>query len=721
MLKNENASNRMFRSLAWLMLLAALVYLVVRHLGVVGNIVMVMLGFGAVVLIHEFGHFIIAKLSGIKVEAFSLFMPPTLVGLQRTAAGIRVRFFPAFSSKEEEPPEQEDKGFVLGKRGKASDTEYRLGLIPFGGYVKLLGQDDVGPVRQNSDPRSFANKPVRVRIPVIAAGVTFNAISAAIIFMVVFLIGIRLPPPVVGEVEPNSPAAKAGLKSGDEIVVIDGQSDDLDFSNIQLSAALSGRDERVPMTVRRRDGSEEQIFMVAQKSPDSPIKRFGIAPAASLTIAKLVPPDAAILKKQMGLEPGDQIVAVDGKPVERYWQFADALKRVWTLKIPVTVRRGTELVPAELPREVAPLAGQSESDLSNVYSMVPRLQIASVLSPPPPSLGQKVLRALRLGGMSGRQEDVNNAAKLQPGDIILAIGAVEDPTYEELRKITSESENKPLQIDLLRADSNGLERSVTVTVTPRRDPAGGKRVLIGFVPALDTAHPVVADTVSTPGGPPKLDIPRGARITAVNGQPVANYYDIIREIRRADAQPVALEYRKDGTAEGGVTLPPSVAQMPVRFDSQTADLVPFQPLERLYQARSVPHALTMGYRRTVMFIAQTYVTLQRLLSGLLSPKLLMGPVGIMVASYQIVSEQSTVYYAYFLGLISASIAVLNLLPMPPFDGGLIVLMLIEKVKGSALSEKTQSVLATTGWVLVLALLLYVTVFADLVRVFSSQT
>jgi regulator of sigma E protease len=122
----------------------------------------------------------------------------------------------------------------------------------------------------------------------------------------------------------------------------------------------------------------------------------------------------------------------------------------------------------------------------------------------------------------------------------------------------------------------------------------------------------------------------------------------------------------------------------------------------------------MGYHRTVMFIAQSYVTLQRLLSRVLSPKLLMGPVGIMVASYQIVAAQSTVYYFYFLGLISASIAVLNLLPIPPFDGGLIVLMLIEKVKGSALSEKTQGILAYTGWLLVLALLLYVT-FNDLVR------
>jgi len=69
-------------------------------------------------------------------------------------------------------------------------------------------------------------------------------------------------------------------------------------------------------------------------------------------------------------------------------------------------------------------------------------------------------------------------------------------------------------------------------------------------------------------------------------------------------------------------------------------------------------------------------------------------------------------------LISASIAVLNLMPMPPFDGGLIVLMIVEKIKGSALSERAQATLAYTGWVAVLVLLLYVT-FNDLMRTFRG--
>jgi regulator of sigma E protease len=719
MSKSGNTSSGILKGLIWLAVIAGLVYVFARHLSIVKNVVLVMLGFGAVVLIHEFGHFIIAKLGGIKVEAFSMFMPPTLIGVQRTEAGIRVRFFPSFAPKEDESGEQENKGFVFGGPGKAGDTEYRIGLIPFGGYVKLLGQEDVGPVRQNNDPHSFANKPVSIRIPVIAAGVTFNAISAAILFMVIFLVGIRLPPAVMGQVEPNSPAAKAGLKMGDEFIKIGSQSDDLDFSNIQLSAALSGRNEPVPVTVKRRDGSIEELSLVAYKPAESPTKRFGVGQPESLTIAKLMPPDAAQLKKQTGLEPGDRIVAVEGKPVEKFWQFAEQAKGMLAPKIPITVQRGNEQVQIELPQEVAPTGSMSEGDLSNVYSMVPRLRIASVLSAPEPSFGQKIMITLRLARSSQEQPGASGVAQLRYGDIITAIGDVQNPTYEELRKITRDSQDKSLTLKVLRTDPNtGQEQPITLTVTPRLDPREN-RVVIGFVPTLDVAHAVVASTVPIPGSSEKLDIPRGARITTVNGRAVSNYYDIIREVQRADARPIALEYRLDGT-EGGVTLQPAAAQMPPRFNPQMGAVVPFKPLDRLYKADSVLHALDMGYRRTLMFVGQTYVTLQRLLSGLLSPKLLMGPVGIMVASYQIVSEQSAVTYLYFLGLISASIAVLNLLPMPPFDGGLIVLMLIEKIKGSAISEKTQSILATTGWMLVLALLLYVTVFADLARLVGAQ-
>jgi len=96
----------------------------------------------------------------------------------------------------------------------------------------------------------------------------------------------------------------------------------------------------------------------------------------------------------------------------------------------------------------------------------------------------------------------------------------------------------------------------------------------------------------------------------------------------------------------------------------------------------------------------------------------MGPIGIITFSYRIVAEQQLVYYVYFLGLISAVIAVFNFLPLPPLDGGLVVILLVEKIKGSALSEQVQGVIAYAGWALIGTLFLYVT-FNDIVRSFFS--
>jgi regulator of sigma E protease len=177
------ARMRLFNGVFWAAVAGVVIYLIARNIGVFSNVIIVLLGFGAVVLVHEFGHFIVAKLSGIKVEAFSICMPPTLLGIRRTKAGFKFRVLPSFTAgKNEEPAEPPE------------ETEYRIGVFPFGGYVKLLGQEDAGPVKQVSDPRSFANKSIGIRIAVISAGVTFNVVSAALIFMVVFLVGIKLPP-----------------------------------------------------------------------------------------------------------------------------------------------------------------------------------------------------------------------------------------------------------------------------------------------------------------------------------------------------------------------------------------------------------------------------------------------------------------------------------------------------------------------------------------------
>ncbi|MBW8040449.1 MAG: hypothetical protein FVQ85_10655 [Planctomycetes bacterium] len=681
-----------YRMLFWAVVAVLGIYLIVRNISAFGNILLVMLGFGAVVLVHEFGHFIVAKLSGVKVEAFSIGFPPALLGIQRTEKGYRIRLFPRFSEKEGEP-DDDRVSFLIGKGGKAGETEYRLGCIPAGGFVKMLGQDDIGPVKDCDDPRSYANKPVLTRMAILAMGVTFNVISAMLIFMVVFLVGIDLPPAVVGGVIPDSPAARAGLKPGDEVIEIDGESGKFDFSNIQVAAALSDVNEAVSLKVRHVDGSEEELSIVAELLEGNPMRLFGVLQAQSLTIAKVA--DVDTLRESTGLEPGDEVKFVNGREVKTHWQLEEIVQNLLVPAVTVVAGRKTETGAVELveSRRIrlslshAQRKVESESDLSHIYSMVPRLRI----------------------------EVVDTNCGLREGDIVVGIGGVENPTYKEMREVTTEYEKKELPIKVLRVDSAGIAETLVVVVKPKRA-RDSKRVLIGIIPMLDAGHAVVAKTISAEGGPAKLEIPRGAVITAVDGTPVSNFYDIIREIRRYPGERITLDYRVNEQVGGSVALNVDISGESVTVKSAFAEFVPFEDLKRLYRAGGPIEAVGMGYNKTIMFITQTYLTLRRLVSRDVSPKSLIGPVGILTASYTIVSQRPFVYYVYFLGLISACIAVVNFLPLPPLDGGLVVLLLVEKIKGSALSERTQGIFAYAGWVLIGGFFLYVT-FNDIVRSF----
>jgi regulator of sigma E protease len=312
-----------------------------------------------------------------------------------------------------------------------------------------------------------------------------------------------------------------------------------------------------------------------------------------------------------------------------------------------------------------------------------------------------------------------NISKTKPslrrGDIILAIGDVDFPSYEQMRDVTVEYEGKELPVEVLRTD-NGAQQVVTVSVVPKRQ-ALGKKVMIGVGVTYDLEHAVIAGTVSLEEGSAALEIPTGARITAVDGASVSDFFDIAREIKKYTGQRITIDYRLNEKVAGAVFM--NVPEEDVyTVEATIAEPIPFKPLEKIYKANGPADAVVMGYKKTVMFVAQTYVTLRRLIGGLVSPKDLMGPVGIMTLSYRIVADKPLVYYVYFLGLISAAIAVFNFLPLPPLDGGLVVLLLVEKIKGSALSQRVQTIIAYAGWTLIGTLILYVT-FNDIVRSFFS--
>jgi regulator of sigma E protease len=729
MAKPNESSNKLRRAIVAAVVFAAIVYYIVQNFGWFGNVVLVLLGFGTVVLVHEFGHFVAAKLSGMKVEAFSIGFPPTLAGIRRTEHGYQIRVLPGLFRSADKQADNCLLSATVGRGGPAWDTEYRVGLIPVGGYVKLLGQDDIGPTKSNDDQRSFANKPATTRAAVLSAGVIFNAISAIVVFMIVFLVGIELNPPIVGEVLPNSPAARAGLRPGDEIVEIAGKKGSLDFSDIGIAAALSGKNEEVPVKVRHRDGSEQEFSLVAEQKKGESLRQFGVAAPLSLTIARIYQADANEFLGRTGLHGGDRVRSVGGLDVRSHWELMEVVEGTLEPSVSITAERGEgkdtgRVVEGKVGLEwlfAESYEVGAESELYHIYSMVPRLWVTAVASGAAES-GRPggLLRRLKAKVFSSSARQSDQAEQLGPplqtGDVILAIGEVENPTYSQMREVTVKYEGKVLPVRVLRRDKAGVEQVATVMVKPRRIGKKGDEdgnVVIGITVALDAAHAVVAKTIECPKGPARLEIPSGAVITAVDGTAVSSFYDVAREIRKNKGQRITIDYRLDDETAGAVALDAADPAEAITVKSALVEYIPFSDLRVPYKANGPVEAVVMGWKRTVTFIAQTYVTLRRLLSGLVGPENLMGPIGIIAFSYRIVAEQPMVYYVYFLGLISAVIAVFNFLPLPPFDGGLVVLLVVEKIKGSAVSERVQGVLIYTGWVLVLMLFLYVT-FNDIV-------
>src|SRR6516162_4904280 len=168
-------------------------------------IVLVALGLGLVIFIHELGHFAVAKWCDVKVERFSIGFGPVLWRITR------------------------------------GETEYALSAVPFGGYVKMLGQDDADPSqmaddRIAKDPRSYTAKSVPQRIAIISAGVINNMVSAVAFFVIAFMLGVQYQPAIVGSVVPGMPAWKAGLRQGDVITRISGREDpQLSFTDVRLA------------------------------------------------------------------------------------------------------------------------------------------------------------------------------------------------------------------------------------------------------------------------------------------------------------------------------------------------------------------------------------------------------------------------------------------------------------------------------------------------------
>ena len=671
------------------------------------NIVLMLMGFGAVVFVHEFGHFAAAKAVGIKVEGFSIGFGPILLGIKQVSGGLRLRLLPGLIGS---------KGLavVLGRgSGVEADTEYCVRLIPLGGFVKMLGQEDLAADAKSSDPRAFTNKSIWRRAVVIAAGVTMNIIVGTVAFMLIFGHGIEQEPAIVGDVMPDSPAAQVGLVPGDEIVAINGKGN-ARFIDLKVASMLGDKNEVVHLRVRRLDGAVEDIDVELAFNAESQQNYMGITSAPSLTIAKAAEQQYAQKLEDAGFVAGGRIVAVNGEPIVRWKQLYDALFGAPGQLGPESVALTIETPAADgqvarrdvqVARKLAP-AGDKPAQL---LGMAPRLKVQEVFL------------------------DSAQQAGLQAGDVIVRVGPVlGSPTLTELQEFCTNNINESVGL-VVERDQDGQAVRQELTIRPqvagqswlkRLFADSEAQALIGFQREYDLESAVVAQTKPLEKDQPApVPVPRGATITAIGGVAVANWQDMHGQLVRNKGRQVEITYRSEGEQAARtltVDVPADDAWIGFSYQPDWGELggLPLESVTKLYKAATFAESLSMGIDSAVGFIRQTGLTLKALFRRAVSPKELMGPVGILGLTYTIAKERAAVEYFYFLAMVSTLIAVFNLLPLPILDGGHLLLLLIEKIKGSPVSLKIQEVTTYAGMILLGGLVLYVT-FHDIGRLVNG--
>ncbi|MBX3357511.1 MAG: site-2 protease family protein [Phycisphaeraceae bacterium] len=678
------------------------------------DLLLVLGGFSLIIVAHELGHFAAARWAGIRVLAFAVGFGPAMVSFRKGLGWRR-------GSSEAE------YNRLIGKARASSDpqaaemspTEYRLNVLPFGGYVKMLGQDDAAPTAISDAPDGYQRCPVWKRMIVISAGVVMNMIVAAVLFVIVFMIGLRTEAPMVGDVLPGSPAAAAGLLPGDVVLSIDGSTPS-SFTDVMVASAMARKGRPIDITVQRRGRPEPlRVTVEPKEDPETRMLQVGIAPASSTTV--ITPKGAENLKQFRriaedselpGLEPGMVLKSIDGSPAHSLADLSLAARN--SNGRPITVA-------FEDARGGAPL--------TFTLNPSPQSQTASV---PPPDRGeQETIVPHVLGLMPVMQvsyvTDAGERAGLRAGDLLERIGGLEWPNPLDGQREIRANARKTLAISVLRPAGSSYERIDLPAVPVGRDKTIGFGYRLGSrAPARVASWP----EGSQPEGTPRLI--RGTRIVAVNGHPVSDMGDIQRQVRRMIAAgggqdaPVMLDVELPPTA---MSPEPATEKIEWRLtpeqyravaDAGWESPIPgalFEPEYILDKAESPIGALRKGLERTRTVMLSTYITFARLFQGSIKVQHLKGPVGIAHVG-TLLAQKGFVWLLFFLGLISVNLAVVNFLPIPIADGGQFVFLLYEAIFRRPASVAVQNFAAITGLVLIVGLFVVVT-FNDVVNLFAS--
>jgi len=381
---------------------------------------------GVLVFVHELGHFLVAKAVGVRVLKFSLGFGPT-VGFGR----FRMQW----------------------TRGH---TEYVVAWIPLGGFVKMLGEtgDETEDAVALANPdETLGSKKLWEKLAIVFAGPAMNLIFPVLVFVFMLAVGIQQPNATIGSVELSSPAAAAGLQSGDRLETIGGEP-------VQwwedVAKALRDHPGEAIEVVYERDGESRTVVLeVGERSSQDEfgtVKKFGWAGIGHPRQRALIAiPDANAAALVAGLRSGDLVKTVDGVEVEDWQAFVTEYEAARG-EVAIQVDRG-ELDREEIFDLTLPALGST--DALGAYSAT--VLIASVNEDSP----------ARRGG-------------LIKGDLVLSVNGETMGSFAAFSNSVKSSEGDTLEL-LVSRDGHYLNLSVTPELVPLPNGLPGDQYLVGVL------------------------------------------------------------------------------------------------------------------------------------------------------------------------------------------------------------------------------------------------
>ena len=736
-----------------------------------GGVLLMILGFSLVVFVHELGHFLVAKWARVRVDKFCV--------------GFGKELF----------------GFTRG------GTRYALNALPVGGYVKMLGQEDFavdkdGDWQFKDDPNSFTNKPVRVRMLIVSAGVGMNLVFAAVAFMVVYMVGMPSVAPVIGFVSPGSPADLAGIQVGDRITAING-SRVQGFQDIKMATVLATPHETMTVQIER-NGVASELPLVPVKGQGEGLLWLGIGPGFTNRIALVS--DYVAVPDKPAIKPGDVIAAVNGQPTDTFMTLWQVMMDSRGEAVRLQVSRPDEHAP-EAP------AGQAEVFLRVPFDLQPSTWGESGIRAGSKNFLGLVPRRSIIQVSPGSRADL---AGFETGDVVIQWAGVDQPTYDEIIDSIKANVETDLRVSVLRdgqvrqlvvrpKQTGGLFREGKPMVGASFDgfeeeglsgPEGAGLVVADVWPEMD-GEPTPARALLVDAAADGEPIRRGAVIEAIDGEPISSWFELVNRFRTkayqvardgGDVGRVGVTYRNPGgtSQTRSMPLPTSLYSATGMPGSATITSIDGEQWVTITDARgrgrevSVAHwrgvreilrrragrtveiayfclgewqekrttftvtenntdpwlmrlnrrnallsitpepvieplkvsnplaAVWVGVRQTGYIIMNVYLTMQRMIfTRTVGLENMAGPVGIVKMGTEF-AEAGLNRLLWFLAVISANLAVINFLPLPIVDGGLMIFLIIELIKGQPVSLKTQVVTQMIGLALIIAAFVFVT-------------